>query len=159
MFIFHITKKSLRIAGLVLLAVILLVLFLFFANKNLQSSDNDWLLAGYPDGTTPAQQQTFLRGYGWEVDPAPLAVRDIVIPSEFDDVYEEYNQIQRTQGFDLCEFKEETVSLITYNVINYQGAATQVTASLLVCRGKIIGGDISSSDAENGFTLGFKLEG
>ena len=44
-----------------------------------------------------------------------------------------------------------------YNITNYPDYDGEVTATLLVYRNKVIGGDISSADV-NGFTHGFRNE-
>ena len=82
-------------------------------------------------------QVRFLQSYGWEVNEQPCEMVQVVIPESFGDVYENYNEIQKQQGFDLSRFRGKQVSRCSYEVLNY--------------------GDICSIYAENGFMHGFSL--
>lgn len=97
---------------------------------------------------TPADRLQFLSQFGWEVDSDPLEARDIVIPAEFDENYTEYNDMQKSLGFDLSEYRGRKAKKWVYCVKNYPGIANNVTATLLIADGKVIGGDISSGGAE-----------
>ena len=98
---------------------------------------------------------TFLKSYGWEVSEEPSEVVSVVIPQTFGDVYENYNAIQTAQGFDLSGYRGKEVRRYTYEVLNYPGQKDYIRANLLIYRGKVIGGDICSIFAENGFMHGF----
>ena len=97
-----------------------------------------------------------LKQFDWQVDKAYETVKDTVIPSEFDDVYKAYNNIQLSQGFDLQEHKGERVKLYNLKINNYPQNSEYVFATLLVKNGEIIGGDIHSTEL-NGFMHGFKI--
>ena len=103
----------------------------------------------------------FLKSFGWEVSPEPLEVVDVIIPSEFGEVYKSYNDMQKQGGYDLTKYRSKQVKRYTYQVTNYPVAdgepADSIRANLLVYDGKIIGGDICSI-ALNGFMHGFKPE-
>ena len=43
----------------------------------------------------------FLAKYGWEVEKEPKEIREVTVPREFDSVYEQYNQMQLSEGLDL----------------------------------------------------------
>lgn len=96
----------------------------------------------------------FLGQFGWTVDEEPVEVEEIVIPTEFNDVYTNYNQIQLEQGLDLTAYAGKTCKRWVYHVLNYPRDGERVLATLLVYDGKIIGGDISSTSL-NGFMTGF----
>ena len=64
------------------------------------------------------------------------------IPVEFDDVYEEYNALQRKQGFDLRKYRAHNVKRYTYELAG--DTAVPLNAELLVENGVIIGADIVS---------------
>lgn len=95
----------------------------------------------------------FLESYGWEIDPNAVEIEEITIPSEFDAVYSEYNEIQKKEGLNLEKYSGKSVKKYTYTVKNY-GADTTVFASLLIYKNRVIGGDIASADI-NGFMHGF----
>ena len=93
---------------------------------------------------TAAEGAAWLREQGWEVDPQPTGELEVVIPAEFDGVYESYNDIQKSQGFDLSRYKGETAVKYTFLVKNYPQETDGVAANLLVHDGKLIAADLSS---------------
>ena len=110
-----------------------------------------------PAGETNEQRLAFLLGDGWEADTEAVEVREITIPDVFDDVYLKYNEVQKAQGMDLERYRGKTCRQWIYNVTNYPAQGT-VHASLLVLDGKIIGGDLSSTELD-GFLCAFNGEG
>lgn len=96
----------------------------------------------------------FLAQFGWQVEEEPKESVHVMIPAEFDKVFAAYNEIQRAQGLDLSKYASRTVERYTYRVTNYEGYDGEVLANLLVCRGRVVGGDICSAD-QNGFLHGF----
>jgi len=101
----------------------------------------------------------FLSQFGWKVVEEPIEVEEVTIPSEWNDVYENYNEIQKRQGLDLKKYMGKDVKRWTYLVTNYpKETGSEVHANLLIYGSRIIGGDISSVDL-NGFMHGFKYEG
>ena len=102
-------------------------------------------------------QVRFLQSYGWEVNEQPCEMVQVVIPETFGDVYENYNEIQKQQGLDLSRFRGKQVSRCSYEVLNYPGQKEYIRANLLIYNQEVIGGDICSIYAENGFMHGFSL--
>ncbi|MBE6580795.1 MAG: DUF4830 domain-containing protein [Ruminococcaceae bacterium] len=96
----------------------------------------------------------FLKQFGWEVVSEPTEATTVTVPAEFDKIFAAYNELQKKQGLDLTPYGNRTVERYTYTVTNYPDYAGTVQANLLVFRGRVIGGDISSADA-NGFIRGF----
>lgn len=92
----------------------------------------------------------FLAECGWLSDEEPKSVQEIIIPSEFNEIYSEYNDIQLSQGFDLNDYKGKTVTKYVYGVRNYP-EAEYVNATLLIFEDKLVGGDITL--LESGKTL------
>lgn len=56
---------------------------------------------------TETQRQDFLKSMGWTVSEKYTECKVVTIPEEFNDVYEEYNKLQKKQGFDLENTKEK----------------------------------------------------
>lgn len=104
-----------------------------------------------------SQRIAFLEQFGWTVEREPEEIREIVIPSEFNDVYQNYNKIQTEQGFDLTKYQGCTVKKWTYVVTNYPGYENSrcILASLLIYEDQVVGGDICSTELD-GFMHGFK---
>lgn len=107
-----------------------------------------------PDNDSRVQ---FLSAFGWELETEPAEVVEVAIPKEFGDVYLNYNEIQKLQGFDLTKYQGKKVKRYTYIVVNYPEHPENIRANLLVYKDKVIGGDICSLEAANGFMHGFTL--
>ena len=106
---------------------------------------------------TTEQQLVFLQSFGYEAETEPTLIEEVIIPAEFDENYESYNNYQKLSGFDLSKYKGRRVKKYTYNVTNYPDQSKGVVANVLVYNGKAIGGDISSAEL-NGFVHGFVKE-
>ncbi|MBQ4052402.1 MAG: DUF4830 domain-containing protein [Clostridia bacterium] len=106
---------------------------------------------------TTEQQVRFLQAFGYEAEPQPILIEEVMIPSEFDETYSKYNDMQKISGFDLSKYKGARVKKYTYSITNYPDQKDGVVANLLVYNGKVVGGDISSSKLD-GFYHGFIKE-
>ncbi len=80
--------------------------------------------------------------YGYDVSPDVVEVKEIVIPEKFNDVYENYNEIQIKGGFNLKNYSGEKVTLYKYQL---RDSANAEFVNLIICDGVIIGGDVSSA--------------
>ncbi|MCI8442308.1 MAG: DUF4830 domain-containing protein [Provencibacterium sp.] len=107
---------------------------------------------------TAGQRLEFISQFGWEVEEEPVEIEEVLIPAEFDAVYESYNTLQRAQGLDLTRYRGKMVKRFTYQVLNYPDSGDEVRLNLLVAENKVIGGDVCSM-ALDGFMHGFKYEG
>ena len=108
---------------------------------------------------TPSECITILSQFGWTVNEEPVEVREVIIPSEFNDTYEAYNVIQKNQGLDLEPYKGFRAKKWIFEVKNYPeypADSGYIRATLLVYDGAVIGGDISSIE-QNGFIQGFEF--
>lgn len=107
-------------------------------------------LGGNTAAKTNEDRVAYLRGLGWEVSPDPVSVEELLIPEVLDEAYTQYLALQEEQGFDLTRYEGKRVKRYTYAVTNHPGGAQNVRASLLVFRGKIVGGDLAGTGV-NGF--------
>ncbi|MDD6990545.1 MAG: DUF4830 domain-containing protein [Oscillospiraceae bacterium] len=98
-----------------------------------------------------AERVEFLNKCGLIVEPEPES-KDIEIPAEFNNSYNEYNELQKSQGFDLLPYSGKKVTMYTYKILNYPDFPDNVTVNLLFDDHLMIGADITCNDAENGFT-------
>lgn len=101
---------------------------------------------------------SYLNKFGWQLEKNSETEKASSIPAEFDDVYKSYNELQKSQGFDLSEYAGNPVSIYTIKVLNYPENSEYVYATLILYDGKLIGGDIHST-ALDGFMHGFDLNG
>ena len=87
----------------------------------------------------------FLQSQGWEVTTSPKEASQVKIPQEQSPVYARYNDLQKSQGYDLSAYAGKNVMRYVYEVTNFPGAEEPVYATLLVYKDKIIGGDITDT--------------
>lgn len=85
-----------------------------------------------------------LNQYGVETEDYPIERVLVTIPGEFDDVYENYNALQREAGFDLKRYSGKTVWRYSFRVTN-MGTTQEIRANLLLYKNKVIGGDVMST--------------
>ena len=129
-------KKILMILGAIALGIILLVM----------------LLGGGEESTPTAAPVTnndsrveFLQQQGWEVNASPAESGQVRIPQEVSEMFSRYNDLQKSQGYDLTKYAGKTVMRYVYRVNNYPDATEPVYATVLVYKNKIIGGDITNT--------------
>ena len=144
-------KIALVVAGIVVLIVGLVLLF-----------------GGRDDTPTAATVTTaasvvsnddrvhFLNGFGWEVTNSPTESSQVRIPEKTSEVFDRYNELQKSQGYDLSRYAGQTVMRYVYKVNNYPGATEPVYATLLISKNQVIGGDITNTAAK-GVIQGFKM--
>lgn len=104
-------------------------------------------------GETNEERLEYLSSFGWQVEQEPAETREVMIPKEFNDVYQNYNAMQQAQGFDLAPYSGQVVTQYKYLITNYPNE-TEVYATLLVYGRLIIGGDVACGKVD-GFMHGF----
>ena len=92
----------------------------------------------------------FLKQLGYTVRAEPDSINEVLIPSEFDDIYEQYNNLQKQSELDLEPYKGCTVKKWTYTITNYPEYTEKecIKANLLIYKGKVIGGDICNVELD-----------
>lgn len=124
------------------------------------------LLLGGGDETAPTAAASvsnndarvqFLKDFGWEVSASPVESGQVRIPEEQTEVYQRYNALQKSQGYDLSQYAGKTVMRYVYKINNFPNATEPVYATLLVYKNQIIGGDITDTAAK-GVIQGFKKQ-
>ena len=79
---------------------------------------------------------------GIETADAKPEKRSVVIPSDFNKYYEEYNELQKKIGLDLAKFKGKEVTEITVSLEKPKDN----NAVLLVYKNRVIGGHITNGE-------------
>lgn len=98
----------------------------------------------------------FLTDLGWEVTTSPAESSQVRIPENATEVFDRYNQLQKSQGYDLTQYAGKSVMRYVYKINNFPGATEPVYATLLVYKNQIIGGDVTNT-AAGGKVQGFKM--
>lgn len=96
----------------------------------------------------------YLADCGWKVESPAMKEETVLIPRNFSPVFEEYNALQKEQGFDLSRYCGKEVKLYTYKVLDSK-LGDNVLAMLYVSDGAVIGGDVHSA-ALDGFMCGLR---
>lgn len=102
---------------------------------------------------TSEDRATYLQGWGWQVSPEAVQTEELVLPEQFGEEYAKYLAMQEEMGFDLSAHAGKRVKRYTYEVLNYPGEKTGVTAHLLVRRNTVIGGEIVGKDFIHGLEM------
>lgn len=139
-------EKKKRSGGCMLLGMALLIGAGAWGIFRLSETDNAVA------GATNAERIAFINECGWQTEASHCELTEVRIPVDFDEVYEQYNQLQLMQGFDLRPYRAHSVKKYTYLITNYRedgngSAVPDIFAELLVEDGEIIGADISSAEA------------
>ena len=87
----------------------------------------------------------FLTELGWDVAASPVESGQVRIPEEDSPVFDRYNALQKSNGYDLSTYAGKNVMRYVYKINNYPGATEPVYATVLVWKDKIIGGDITDT--------------
>lgn len=141
-----------RIFGIVLLLVGIIVISVTFVSNHTNEAQS---VSAVISAKTDSERRAYLSKYGYKL-ASDCEQKEITIPKKWNDVYNSYNQIQKNQGFDLTDYKGQKATLYTYTVTNYKGKGDCIVADMLVCEGKLIGGDICNPSAKDGFLVGFE---
>ncbi len=147
MFVFNIklkSKKNLLIFSVLVSVVIAVICFVSAISGERKVPDvatcdevGEYSLVA----ETEQEQCDFLAQLGYEADKE-IDSRNVLIPSEFNSAYEEYNILQKKIGLDLSRFKGKTAREIKIELKN----TDKEYAVLLVYDGKVIGGHITNGE-------------
>ncbi|MCI8423367.1 MAG: DUF4830 domain-containing protein [Lawsonibacter sp.] len=110
-----------------------------------------------PKGVRSGEDRiAYLKAYGWEVGEQPIATQELLIPAEMDDSYDEYLELQSSQGFDLKKYAGKRVKRYTYEIQNYPTGEQGVQANLLIYKNTVVGGEVLSPQLD-GFLHGLAM--
>ena len=140
-------KKVALILGAVA-AVIIAIILLFGGKGKTQTTSA-------PAVANNDARVGFLKGFGWEVSNSPAESSQVRIPENASEVFDRYNSLQKSQGYDLSLYAGKNVMRYVYKVKNYPDATEPVYATVLVYKNQVIGGDITDTSA-GGKVQGFK---
>ena len=133
-------KRKLLIAAVAVAAAIGLLLFLGGGDSAPTAS-----VSTAPAADTNDARVKFLTDLGWEVTASPAEASEVKIPRGGDEVFDRYNALQKSQGYDLTKYAGKKVMRYVYQITNFPDAKEPVYATVLVYKDKIIGGDITDT--------------
>lgn len=94
---------------------------------------------------SPDKKNTdFLKKYGWKTTGKYTEAVKIKIPQIFDDVYENYNVLQKNASLDLEQYKGKTAIRYTYIITNFPHDTNGATvyANIICVNNKPVAGDV-----------------
>ena len=142
-------KKIAIVVACIIAAVALLIILLGGGKKQPEAT-------GVISVSSNDDRVNFLSGFGWEVTNSPVQTGQVRIPEKANEVFERYNALQKSQGYDLSAYEGQTVMRYVYQINNYPGATEPVYATVLISKNQVIGGDITDTAAK-GVIRGFKM--
>lgn len=144
MFVYTTKVSKTKMSAIVtmIIAAVVLVAALAAAKTGGPSDDNSF------SGENNDSRVTFLAQYGWEVNAEPIQTQTVSVPKEDSEAFTRYNTLQQSQGFDLTAYAGQQAMRYVYEILNYPEADKPVYATLFVCQGKIIGGDVTNTAPE-----------
>ena len=131
-----VTRKSLA-------AVFLFTLFIIIVSGQFYAAGNH-----AKNGKTNYQRVSFIKSLGLLPDDTDYEHKEIVIPTNFTEVYNNYNLLQKTAGYNLLPYKGAKATLYTYPVGKIDSSLDEYYVNIIVYKGRIIGGDISSRNID-----------
>lgn len=143
-------KKKIAIVLVGIVALVIGLILLFGGKDSAPASTGVTAVANNDD------RVQFLAGFGWDVTTSPTESSQVRIPAESSEVFDRYNSLQKSQGYDLSAHAGETVMRYVYKINNYPGATEPVYATLLIRKNQVIGGDITDT-SPTGAMRGFKM--
>ena len=151
-----VNPKLLKWAGVALLVLLAVLLTMSFAGSRFSGAPVFSGGVDYKGIKTNEDRVDFIRQFGWEVEEAAVEVTEVTLPEQFDEVYETYNELQKSQGLDLSKYLGETAKRWSYRVLNYPGEQGEVLCNLLICGSRIIACDICKAEM-GGFMQGMEM--
>ena len=132
---FIITAKCSKRRVVKILLIFALLLSLFLALRACRHSSPPPVIAA----GTNEERIAYLASLGWEVNDQPIETLSVTLGETLEEPYLSYNDLQRSQGFDLTRYCGQTLSRYTYVVTNYPDASLPCQADLYVCDGALAG--------------------
>lgn len=148
--------KLIAVALLLVVLIVVLCLCLRHAGDPAvpETGTQSGQIAAEASVKTNDERIAFLQAFGWEVSNEPVQTQQVRVPTDPSEVFLRYNDLQRSQGYDLSTLAGKTLARYVYEVLNYPDANGKYYATLLVYDDAVVGGDVCSN-AQNGVMHGF----
>ncbi len=156
MFVYSVKTSKAKIVVLVVALAAIITAIVAVMGRGQKPATADESVINY-SASNASERTAFLSQFGWKIADDPVEISEVIIPMDFDTGYAEYAEMNKAQGLDLEIYKGMRAKRWTYDVLNYPGLEEKtglVQANLLICDGRVIGGDICSLE-QGGFLHGF----
>ena len=156
MFVYTMKASGIKFFAVLALSVAILATAISVLPSVSAASDAAAVTTDFKNIATEEDMANFLSEFGHEVEAKATNTYEIEIPEEFNSVFEKYNDIQRAQGLNLKRYAGKDATAYVFRVTNYEYEG-EVFATLFIRNGRVIAGDICSTDGE-GFVCGFRKQ-
>ena len=154
MFVFTAKFNRKRALAIILAAAVVIAAVILFAGTRDRGGSEPTAGAASTSGIkTNEDRVSYLQSFGWQVSPQPIDEQEVVIPRKFTEVYKNYSELQKKQGFELSKYSGLEAKRYTYEIKNYPSGEGDVVADIIVYRNTVIAGNVQST-ALNGFMHG-----
>ena len=140
-------KKTAILLGAIAAVIIAIIMLL---------GGSDTQTTSAPAASNNDARVKFLKDFGWDVANSPAESSQVRIPDQTNEIFDRYNQLQKSQGYDLSKLAGKNAMRYVYKVNNYPGATAPVYATVLVYKNQIVGGDVTDTSPK-GKVQGFKM--
>ena len=140
-------KKTAILLGSIVAVIIAIIMFF---------SGGDAQTTSAPAASSNDARVKFLKDFGWDIGSSPTESSQVRIPEQTSEVFDRYNQLQKSQGYDLSKLAGKNAMRYVYKINNYPGATDPVYATVLVYKNQIVGGDVTDTSPK-GKVQGFKM--
>ena len=141
MFVITTKVSKTKLAAIVTLLIAVLVLAAIAAAAKTGTPE----AADARNGESNEARVAYVTQQGWQVNAEPVQTQSIKIPAEDSEVFRRYNELQKSQGFDLTQYAGRQATRYVYEVLNAEDAEGPVYATIFVLEGKIVGGDVTDT--------------
>lgn len=84
----------------------------------------------------------FIKQFGYDVNADSRKCETVIIPNEFNEIYDEYNNLQKQIGLNLEAYKGREAQKIVYEINNSQ----EKYAVILTQNGRVIGAHLTNGE-------------
>ena len=137
----RLTRKKAALA-VILAGAVMAALILLLGRSGSPAQQDRPLLTGN------AERVAYLQELGWDVVEEPVTTLQFLLPPQLKGDYVAYNDLQKSQGFDLETCCGKQVTRYTYTVTNYPQRPDGVQLNLYVCEELPVAGDVVCTGAD-----------
>lgn len=145
-------KLNKKLLFSVLAVIIIVILALIFG---LPSKNESMTTLSQAKLKNEEEIMDYVKKLGFVISEGTLTSKEAVLPKEFDETYDKYNELQKSCGFDLEKYKGKTVTIYTVEATNHPDSDC-VLVELMLYKNKLIGGSVYTKDLD-GFMHGLEM--
>jgi len=145
MFVYSVRGSTVRFFAVIVLTLAVMIGAIIIGNSGAVAASGD-VKINFTGIKTNDERLEFISQFGIEVTGEAKEEKTFIMPENFDKIIAGYNELQKTQGLDLTKYKNKKVTRYSYEIDGYEDYDGPVLVNLIICRGTVIGCDVSSQD-------------